>query len=82
MLLKKPRVVLLDEATLAIDSATKVKIQEAFETLTKGRTTFIITHRLSTIRHADQIFMIDKGEIIETGTHSELLEARKKYCKL
>jgi len=82
VLLKNPKIVMLDEATSAIDSAIEAQIQEAFKRLSKGRTTFVIAHRLSTIVEADQILVIDKGEVIERGTHSELLEVGGKYCEL
>lgn len=82
VLLKNPKIVMLDEATSAIDSAIEAQIQEAFRKLSKGRTTFVIAHRLSTIVEADQILVVDKGEIIERGTHGELLELGGKYCEL
>jgi ABC-type multidrug transport system fused ATPase/permease subunit len=74
VLLKDPKVVMLDEATSAIDSSTEALIQQAFRKLCQGRTTFVIAHRLSTIKDADQILVVKKGEIIERGTHEELLE--------
>jgi ABC-type transport system involved in Fe-S cluster assembly fused permease/ATPase subunit len=82
VLLKNPKIVLLDEATSAIDSAIEEQIQIAFRRLSKGRTTFVIAHRLSTIAEADQILVIDKGEIIERGTHQELLGVGGKYSEL
>ncbi|KAF2825284.1 P-loop containing nucleoside triphosphate hydrolase protein [Ophiobolus disseminans] len=82
VLLKNPKIVLLDEATSAIDSAIEEQIQTAFRRLSKGRTTFVIAHRLSTIVEADQILVIEKGEIIQRGTHHELLEAGGKYNEL
>jgi ABC-type transport system involved in Fe-S cluster assembly fused permease/ATPase subunit len=82
VILKNPRIVMLDEATSAIDSDTEAKVQKAFETLIKGRTTFIIAHRLSTIVDADKIIVVDKGEIVEIGTHSELIEVGEKYFGL
>ncbi|KAF2734392.1 hypothetical protein EJ04DRAFT_523665 [Polyplosphaeria fusca] len=80
--LKNPAIVLLDEATSAVDSAIEAQIQDAFRTLSKGRTTFVIAHRLSTIVDADQILVVDKGEIIERGSHAELLERGGKYAEL
>jgi ABC-type transport system involved in Fe-S cluster assembly fused permease/ATPase subunit len=74
VLLKNPKIVMLDEATSAIDSSIEALIQQAFRKLSQGRTTFVIAHRLSTIADADQILVVDKGEIIERGTHGELLE--------
>ncbi|KAL5117322.1 hypothetical protein ACEQ8H_004767 [Pleosporales sp. CAS-2024a] len=82
VLLKNPKIVLLDEATSAIDSAIEEQIQTAFRKLSKGRTTFVIAHRLSTIAEADQILVIEKGEIIERGSHQKLLEVNGKYSEL
>jgi ABC-type transport system involved in Fe-S cluster assembly fused permease/ATPase subunit len=82
VLLKNPKIVLLDEATSAIDSAIEEQIQAAFRKLSKGRTTFVIAHRLSTIVEADQIIVIEKGEIAQRGTHHELLELGGKYSEL
>jgi ABC-type transport system involved in Fe-S cluster assembly fused permease/ATPase subunit len=82
VLLKNPKIVLLDEATSAIDSGIEALIQEAFRKLSKGRTTFVIAHRLSTIVDADQIIVIEKGAILERGTHHELLEKNGKYNEL
>ena len=83
VLLKNPKIVLLDEATSAIDSAIEAQIQEAFRKLSQGRTTFVIAHRLSTIVEADQILVIEKGQIIERGRHHELLEIMGgKYSEL
>lgn len=82
VLLKNPKIVLLDEATSAIDSGIEALIQEAFRKLSKGRTTFVIAHRLSTIVDADQILVIEKGAIVERGTHMELLEKSGKYNEL
>lgn len=77
-----PRMVILDEATSAIDSITEQRIQKALETLLQGRTSFVIAHRLSTIRQADQILVLDHGEIVERGTHDELLRAAGSYARL
>ena len=82
VLLKNPKIVLLDEATSAIDSGIEALIQEAFRKLSKGRTTFVIAHRLSTIVEADQILVIEKGEIVERGSHQVLLEKGGKYNEL
>jgi len=82
VLLKNPKIVLLDEATSAIDSAIEAQIQEAFRKLSQGRTTFVIAHRLSTIVDADQILVIEKGQILERGTHHALLERAGKYSEL
>jgi ATP-binding cassette, subfamily B, multidrug efflux pump len=77
-----PAILVLDEATANIDSETEATIQRALRTLTKGRTTFIVAHRLSTIQHADQILVLHKGKIRERGTHSELLAQQGLYHKL
>lgn len=71
-LLANPRILILDEATASIDTETELKIQEALKILLQGRTSFIVAHRLSTIRHADKIIVLDHGEIKEEGTHREL----------
>ncbi|WP_410515240.1 ABC transporter ATP-binding protein [Paenibacillus sp. BR2-3] len=71
-LLANPRILILDEATASIDTETELKIQEALKILLQGRTSFIVAHRLSTIRHADKIVVLDHGEIKEEGTHGEL----------
>ena len=82
VMLRAPKIVLLDEATSAVDSATEAKIQEAFARLSQGRTTFIIAHRLSTVMDADLILVIDQGEVVERGTHAELLDLGGRYVDL
>lgn len=81
-LLADPRILILDEATSSIDTFTEVRIQKALMQLLKGRTCFVIAHRLSTVRHADQVIVLDRGRIIERGTHSELLAKRGHYSNL
>ncbi|MCQ2550717.1 MAG: ABC transporter ATP-binding protein/permease [Clostridia bacterium] len=81
-ILKDPAILILDEATSALDSVTEAKIQSAFDSLSEGRTTIIIAHRLSTIRKAGHIIVIDKGKIVEEGSHKELLEKGGMYAKL
>lgn len=82
IMLTKPPMLIFDEATSSIDTRTELQIQEAFETMMKGRTTFIVAHRLSTIKNADMILVMDKGHILEQGTHQELLEKQGYYYNL
>ncbi len=77
-----PPVLILDEATSSIDTRTEILIQKGLESLMKGRTTFVIAHRLSTVRNADYIMVLDHGRIIERGKHAELLEQKGKYFEL
>ena len=81
-LLINPRLLILDEATSAIDALTEARIQNALATLLSGRTSFVVAHRLSTIRNADQIIVLKDGEIIERGKHSELLQLGGVYAGL
>ena len=81
-LLADPRILILDEATASVDTATEQLIQEALDVLLRGRTSFVIAHRLSTIQAADQIIVLRDGEIIERGTHTELLAAGGHYQEL
>ena len=77
-----PPMMILDEATSSIDTRTEIKIQQAFASMMKGRTSFIVAHRLSTIREADIILVMDSGKVIEQGTHEELLAEKGFYAKL
>ncbi|GLY31189.1 ABC transporter ATP-binding protein [Kineosporia sp. NBRC 101731] len=81
-LLRDPRVLVLDEATSALDTATERAVQQAFDELARGRTTITIAHRLSTVRDADLIAVLDHGRIVETGTHETLLERHGQYAAL
>ncbi|MBI5052297.1 MAG: ATP-binding cassette domain-containing protein [Chloroflexi bacterium] len=81
-LLANPRILILDEATSSVDTQTERIIQSALERLLKGRTAFVIAHRLSTITRADKIVVMDKGRIVEEGSHQELLEKRGRYFEL
>lgn len=81
-LLKNPPILLLDEATASVDTETERLIQQALERLMVNRTTFVIAHRLSTVRHADRIYVLNLGQIVEQGTHEELLRLRGLYADL
>ena len=80
--LKDPPILILDEATSALDTVTEIKIQESFEQLSKGRTTLVIAHRLSTVQNADKIIYLDETGIREQGTHEELLRRGGYYASL
>jgi ATP-binding cassette, subfamily B, bacterial len=81
-LLKDPPILVLDEATASVDTATERLIQEALDRLMERRTSFVIAHRLSTVRHADQILVMDHGRIVERGRHAELLALNGIYTRL
>jgi ATP-binding cassette, subfamily B, multidrug efflux pump len=81
-ILAKPRILILDEATSSVDTRTESLIQQALERLLNGRTSFVIAHRLSTIRGANRIIVLDHGEIVEVGSHDELLNRGGKYAEL
>lgn len=81
-ILKKPAILLLDEATSALDSQTELQVQQAIDELSKGRTTLTIAHRLSTVQRADRIIVLGHGQILESGTHAELLERGGAYHQL
>jgi ATP-binding cassette, subfamily B, multidrug efflux pump len=77
-----PSILILDEATSNIDTVTEMQIQEALERLMKGRTCFVIAHRLNTVQHADRIFVLNEGKVVEQGTHESLLKAKGFYYEL
>ncbi len=81
-LIRNPRVLILDEATSALDTESEALIQEALRRLMKSRTTFVVAHRLSTIRNADRIVVLEDGQIVEIGVHAELLERNGIYTRL
>ena len=82
MLLKDPCVVILDEATSHLDSENEALVQEALDQALQGRTSIVIAHRLSTVRQADLIIVVDDGRIVERGTHESLVEAGGLYADL
>ena len=81
-MIKDPKILILDEATSSVDTITEAKIQQAVANLVKERTTLVIAHRLSTVRQADQIVVLDKGRIIEKGSHDELIGGEGHYARL
>ena len=81
-ILKNPKILVLDEATSSLDNCSEALIQEAVEKLMEGRTTFIVAHRLSTIHKADQIIVLEKGRVVETGQHEELMNNKNLYYNL
>ena len=81
-LLMDPRILILDDSTSSVDTQTEKLIQAALDNLMEGRTTFVIAHRLSTVRRADMILVMDKGRIVERGTHDDLLKAGGLYKEI
>ena len=81
-MIKDSPLLILDEATSSVDTRTELVIQKAMDELTKGRTSFVIAHRLSTVKNADVILVLDKGDIVETGDHETLLEKGGYYAEL
>ncbi|HKE74655.1 MAG TPA: ATP-binding cassette domain-containing protein, partial [Acidimicrobiales bacterium] len=81
-ILKDPPLLVLDEATSAVDNETEAAIQRSLELVGRGRTVVVIAHRLSTVRHADRIHVLEQGRVVESGNHDDLLEARGLYAAL
>ena len=81
-MLQNAPMLILDEATSSVDTRTELQIQRAMDELTKGRTSFVIAHRLSTIKNADLILVLRDGDVIESGTHEELMSQNGFYCEL
>ncbi|MNJ41957.1 Heterocyst differentiation ATP-binding protein HepA [compost metagenome] len=81
-LVRDPKIIILDEATSALDNMSERHVQQAMEQLMKGRTTFIVAHRLSTVKNADRIVVMKKGTIVESGTYDELLSMKGEFYKL
>ena len=81
-MLTDPAILLLDEATSSIDTRTELQVQAAFDELMAGRTSFVVAHRLSTVMNADNIVVLDRGRIVEQGTHKELTARRGHYYNL
>ena len=81
-ILAKPRILILDEATASVDTVTEQKIQSAMEQMIRGRTSVVIAHRLSTVRNADMILVVNQGKIVEQGRHESLMEKRGMYYRL
>jgi ABC-type multidrug transport system fused ATPase/permease subunit len=78
-MIRKPEILILDEATSALDNIAQSVVQKAIDNVAENCTTLIIAHRLSTIRKADVVYVLDKGEIVESGTHNELIKIKGKY---
>ena len=81
-MLAEPRILILDEATSSVDAMTEARIQRALRTLLLGRTSFVVAHRLSTIRGADVVLVLAHGQIVERGTHEQLLVENGTYARL
>ena len=82
VMLMDPPMLILDEATSNIDTMTELRVQKAFAAMVKGRTSFVVAHRLSTIKESDRILVMDQGHVVETGTHEDLLAQNGFYARL
>ena len=80
-MLLNPAILILDEATSALDAESEALVQEALERVMQGRTVFIIAHRLATVRNADRILVLEKGQVVESGSHHELLDLGGHYAR-
>jgi ABC-type multidrug transport system fused ATPase/permease subunit len=81
-MLADPRILILDEATSSVDALTEARLQGALAKLLRGRTSFVVAHRLSTIRHADLVLVLERGRIVERGAHRELLSHDGRYASM
>ena len=81
-MISKPQILILDEATSSIDTHTEALVQQGIEAMLAGRTSFVIAHRLSTVKNSDCIMVLEQGRIIERGTHDDLIEQKGRYYQL
>ncbi|USN58241.1 MAG: ABC transporter ATP-binding protein [Candidatus Peribacteria bacterium] len=81
-MLKDPKIIILDEPTSALDSFSEEQITKAMQNLFKGRTVIVIAHRLQTVKHADDIILLENGQVKERGTHKELVKLKGQYAKM
>ena len=81
-IIKNPKILIMDDCTSAVDMETEFKIQQALKGIMEGRTTFIVAHRISSVKDADEIILLDEGRIIERGTHQQLLNRKGEYYNI